>query len=51
MNGLGKLWQQLELDMEQWTGLKFGKEYFEAVYCHPAYQLICRVHHEKCQAG
>ena len=25
--------QQLELDMEQWTGSKLGK----AVYCHPAY--------------
>ena len=29
--------QQLELDMEQWTGSKLGKEYVEAVYCHPAY--------------
>ena len=29
--------QQLELDMEQWTGLKLGKEYIKAVYCHPAY--------------
>ena len=29
--------QQLELDMEQWTGSKLGKEYIEAVYCHPAY--------------
>ena len=29
--------QLLELDMEQQTGLKLGKEYFEAVYCHPAY--------------
>ena len=27
--------QQLELDMEQLTGLKFGKEYNKAVYCHP----------------
>ena len=26
-----------ELDMEQWTGTKLGKEYFKAVYCHPAY--------------
>ena len=23
--------------MEQWTGPKLGKEYFKAVYCHPAY--------------
>ena len=26
-----------ELDMEQQTGSKFGKEYVKAVYCHPAY--------------
>ena len=26
-----------ELDMEQWTGSKWGKEYVKAVYCHPAY--------------
>ena len=29
--------QQLELDMEQQTGSKYGKEYVKAVYCHPAY--------------
>ena len=29
--------QQLELDMEQQTGSKLGKEYVEAVYCHPGY--------------
>ena len=29
--------QQLELDMEQQTGFKLGKEYVKAVYCHPAY--------------
>ena len=29
--------QQLELDMEQLTGSKSGKEYVKAVYCHPAY--------------
>ena len=28
---------QLELDMEQQTGLKLGKEYIKAVYHHPAY--------------
>ena len=32
--------QQLELDMEQQTGSKSGKEYVKAVYCHPAY-LSC----------
>ena len=29
--------QQLDPDVEQWTGSKFGKEYVKAVYCHPAY--------------
>ena len=29
--------QQLQLDMEQQTGTKSGKEYVKAVYCHPAY--------------
>ena len=29
--------QQLELDMDQQTCSKLGKEYVKAVYCHPAY--------------
>ena len=29
--------QHLELDMEQQTGSKSGKEYIKAAYCHPAY--------------
>ena len=29
--------QQLELDIEQQTGSKSGKEYIKAIYCHPAY--------------
>ena len=29
--------QQLEPDMEQWTGSKLGKEYVKAVYCNPTY--------------
>ena len=29
--------QQLELDTEQQTGSKLGKEYVKAVYCHPIY--------------
>ena len=29
--------QHLELDMEQQTGSKQGKECIKAVYCHPAY--------------
>ena len=32
--------QQLELDMEQWTGSKLGKEYVKAVYCHPAHLVF-----------
>ena len=31
--------QQLELDMEQWTGSKLGKEFVNTVYCHPAYLI------------
>ena len=30
---------QLELDMEQQTGSKSGKEFVKAVYCHPAYLI------------
>ena len=29
--------QQLELDTEQQTVSKLGKEYIKVVYCHPAY--------------
>ena len=29
--------QQLELNTEQQTGSKLGKEYLKAVYCHLAY--------------
>ena len=29
--------QQLEPDMEKWTGSKLGKEYVKAVYYHLAY--------------
>ena len=32
--------QQLELEMEQQTGSKSGKEHIKAAYCHPAY-LTC----------
>ena len=28
---------QLQLDVEQQTGSKYGKEYIKATYCHPAY--------------
>ena len=33
--------------MEQQNGSKQGKEYVKAIYCHTAYLIICRVHHEK----
>ena len=29
--------EQLELDIEQQTGSRLGKENVKAVYCHPAY--------------
>ena len=29
--------QQLELDMEQQTSSKLGKEYIKGVFCHPTY--------------
>ena len=29
--------EQLELDTEQQTGSKLGKEYIKAAYCHPVY--------------
>ena len=29
--------EETELDMEQWTGSKLGKEYKKTAYCHPAY--------------
>ena len=29
--------QQLELDMEQQTDSKLGKEHVKVVYCHPVY--------------
>jgi len=39
--------QQLELDLEQRTGSKLGKEYIKAVYCHPAYLTYMQV--ESCE--
>ena len=35
--------QQLEPDMDQWTGSKLGKEYIMAVYCHPAYLTYMQI--------
>ena len=37
MNLATEVKELLELDMEQWTGSKLGKEYIKAEYCHPAY--------------
>ena len=31
--------QQLELDMEQLSGSKFGKEYVKAVFCQPIHLI------------
>ena len=35
--------QQLELDMEQQTGSKLGKESVKAVYWHPAYLTYMQI--------
>ena len=43
--------QQLELDMEQQTGSKSGKECIKAVCCHPAYITYMHIHHAKFWAG
>ena len=43
--------QQLELDMEQQTGSKLGKEYIKAVYYHPAYLTYMHGTSAKCWAG
>ena len=42
--------QKLELDMEQLTGSKLGKEYVKAVCCHPAYLNYIQSTSVKCQA-
>ena len=43
--------QQLELDMEEWTGSKLVKEYVKAVYCHPAEYILRKVRLDEAQAG
>ena len=44
--------QRLQLDMEQWTGSRLGKEYIKTVYCHPVYltsmQSVLVVHWLSC---
>ena len=32
----------LELDPEQWTGSKLGKDYVKAIDCHPAYLIYMK---------
>ena len=39
--------QQLEQDMEQWTGSKLGKEYDKAVYYHLSYLMY--MHSTSCE--
>ena len=48
--------QWLELDVEQRTGSKLGKEYTKAAYCYPAYNLYAEyimwnARLDKAQAG
>ena len=46
--------QQLELDMEQQTGSKLGKEVCQTVYCHPAYLIYMQMWNawlDEAQAG
>ena len=43
--------QQLELDMEQRTGSKSGKQYVKAVHCHPAYLTYMQSTSEEMLAG
>ena len=48
--------QQVELDMEQQTGSKLGKEYIKVLYCHPAYltsheQIMWNGRLDESQAG
>ena len=43
--------QQLELDMEQQTGSKSGKENLKAVYCYPAYLTYMQSTSCEMQAG
>ena len=43
--------QEIELDMEQLTGSKLGKEYVKAVYCHPADYIMQNAGLGEAQAG
>ena len=39
LRNLYKGQEAIELDMEQWSNSKSGKEYVKVVYCHPAYLI------------
>ena len=39
--------QKLELDIEQQTGSRLGKEYIKAVYCHPVH--LTSLHSTSCE--
>ena len=39
LRNLYKGQEAIELDMEQWSNSKSGKEYVKVVYCHPAYLM------------
>ena len=41
--------QQLELDMDQQTGSKLGKEYVKTAYCHFAY--LTHMQSTSCEMG
>ena len=43
--------QQLEVDMEQQTGSKSGKEYIKAVWCPPVYFIMRNAGLDEAQAG
>ena len=43
--------EQIDPDIEQWTGSKLGKEYVKAVYCHPAYLTYAEYINGKYWAG
>ena len=39
LRNLYKGQETIELDMEQWSNSKSGREYIKVVYCHPAYLI------------
>ena len=44
--------QQLELDIEEQTGSKLGKEYVKAIYYYPAYLTYMQnISYAECRGG